>query len=168
MKKTLTEKQVLKKLDIPDFRHLSKEKIMKFASMLPNMDPEVAKKALEQFPEFAKNTKEILIDYKETLERGIESNDKSILACYDISKSIINSLQNELDKETLSGEDRKYIISQMLEVSKMMNDKDSENKKFLMGLAVIAGIVATSAIGALASTLGSNMHIEASEEDEDI
>ena len=75
MKKNLTEQQVLKKLDIPDFRHLSKDKVMKFASMLPNMDPEVAKKALEQFPEFAKTSKEMLVDYKEILEKGIASND---------------------------------------------------------------------------------------------
>lgn len=54
MNKTLTEKQVLKKLGIPDFRHLSKEKMIKLATMLPHMDPEVAKKALEQFPELAK------------------------------------------------------------------------------------------------------------------
>lgn len=47
MNRTLNEKQVLKKLDIPDFRHLSKENVMKFATMLPHMDPEVAKKALE-------------------------------------------------------------------------------------------------------------------------
>lgn len=63
MSKTLTEKQVLKKLGIPDFRHLSKEKVMKFATMLPHMDPEVAKKALEQFPEFSKTTKEMLVEY---------------------------------------------------------------------------------------------------------
>ncbi len=44
-----TEQQVLKKLDIPDFRHLTKEKVIAFATMVPKMNPEVAKKALEQF-----------------------------------------------------------------------------------------------------------------------
>ena len=48
-----TEQQVLKKLDIPDFRHLTKEKVIAFATMVPKMNPEVAKKALEQFPNFA-------------------------------------------------------------------------------------------------------------------
>ena len=45
MPKTLTEAQVLEKLNIPDFRHLSKDNVMSFASMIQNMDPEVAKKA---------------------------------------------------------------------------------------------------------------------------
>ncbi|WP_156951394.1 hypothetical protein [Lacrimispora aerotolerans] len=46
MSETITEQKVLNKLDIPDFRHMTKDKVMGFASMLPDMDPEVAKKAL--------------------------------------------------------------------------------------------------------------------------
>ena len=46
MNRTLSEQKVLKKLDIPDFRHLTKDKIIAFASLLPQMDTEVAKKAL--------------------------------------------------------------------------------------------------------------------------
>jgi hypothetical protein len=38
--------QVLKKLDIPDFRHLTKDKVIEFATMVPRMNPEVAKKAV--------------------------------------------------------------------------------------------------------------------------
>lgn len=64
MSKPLTEKQVLKKLGIPDFRHMTKAKVMQFATMLPYMDPEVAKMALEQFPEFAKRATEILLNIK--------------------------------------------------------------------------------------------------------
>ena len=64
MKRMLTEQQVLKKMDIPDFRHVTKDKIITFASMLPNMDPEVAKKALEQFPDFAKTSLEVMKEYK--------------------------------------------------------------------------------------------------------
>ena len=37
---------------------------MTFASMLQNMEPEVAKKALEQFPEFAKMALEVQKDYR--------------------------------------------------------------------------------------------------------
>ena len=54
MSKTITEQKGLNKLDILDLRHITKDKVMGFESMLPDMDPEVAKKVLEQFPEFAK------------------------------------------------------------------------------------------------------------------
>ena len=58
MKRTLSEQKVLKQLKIDNFRQLSKDTIMKFASSINQMDPEVAKKALEQFPEFATVVKE--------------------------------------------------------------------------------------------------------------
>ena len=54
MNRTLTEANVLKKLDIEDFRHLTKDKVITMASMLDRMDPEVAKKALEQFQDRAR------------------------------------------------------------------------------------------------------------------
>ena len=44
MPKMLSEAQVLKKLNIPDFRHLSKDNVMSFVSMIDKMDPEVEKK----------------------------------------------------------------------------------------------------------------------------
>lgn len=43
----LREVEVLKQLDILDFRHMTKEKVMIFASMLQNMEPKVAKKVIE-------------------------------------------------------------------------------------------------------------------------
>lgn len=50
MSKQLTEAQVLEKLNIPDFRHLSKDNVMSFASMIQDMDPEVAKKLWSNSP----------------------------------------------------------------------------------------------------------------------
>lgn len=130
MVRQLTEKQVLKKLDIPDFRHMTKAKVMQFASMLPYMNTEIAKKALEQFPEFAQRATEIMDQYKEIIEKGFEGNDSSVQEFYEICNAIIKSLQKELDKENLSSEEKKYIIDQMTEVAKMMGEKDTENKKF--------------------------------------
>lgn len=167
MKKTLTEQQVLKKLEIPDFRHLTKNKVIKFASMIPTMDPDVAKKALEQFPEFSKTTLEMLDEYKEILEKGVEANTTNIVACNEACTLIISSLQKELDKEEHSFEEKKYIIDKMVEISKMMNEKDTENKKFLMGLSVVAGFVVLGVVNIAASMLGEKIDLETSESDED-
>ena len=49
----------------------------------------------------------------------------------------------------------------------MMNEKDSENKKFIAFMAMIAGTVVTVGVGALASALGSNSHIETSDDNTD-
>ena len=160
MNKSLTEQKVLKKLGIDDFRHLTKDKVITMASMLDQMDPEVAKKALEQFPEFAATTKEMLMEYKETLDKGLEANKESVQAYYDTCNSIIVSLQKQLDDEKLSFEERKYIIDRMLEVSKMMGEKDSENKKFIATLAVIGAAATCVATAVLASAIGGNTQIE--------
>ena len=64
MKYTISEKKVLKKLGISDFRHMTKDKIVKFANMLPYMDKEVALKALEQFPEYKDMSCQLADTYK--------------------------------------------------------------------------------------------------------
>lgn len=160
MSRPLTEQKVLRKLDIEDFRHLTKDKIITMASMLDKMDPEVAKKALEQFPEFSNTAKEMLVGYKDTLDKGLESNKESVQSYYNSCKSIIEVLQKQLEDENLSFEERKYIIDKMLEVSKMMGEKDSENKNFIVKTLMVGGVVIVGVVGMLASTLGGNTKIE--------
>lgn len=168
MGKLLTEQKVLKTLDIADFRHLTKDKVIAMASMLDKMDPEVAKKALEQFPEFASTAKEMLIGYKETLDKGLEANKESVQTYYASCNSIIEALQKLLENENMSCEERKYIIDKMLEVSKLMGEKDSENKRFVATLSVI-GATAVGVISfALATALGGNTQISMDNTDETV
>lgn len=51
MSRSLTERQVLKKLKIEDFRHLTKDKVIAMASMLDRMDPEVTSNDDDEFDE---------------------------------------------------------------------------------------------------------------------
>ena len=51
-----TEEQVKAAIGISDWRHLSKDKLMNFVSVLPNVDSEVAIRIIEQFPEFGMAT----------------------------------------------------------------------------------------------------------------
>ena len=99
MKYTLSEKKVLKKLGIPDFRHMTKDKVMSFATMLPYMDPEVAKKALEQFPSFKDLAGDMVTQYKAIVDKAFEENRISQQTFYDACNSIIQSLQEELRDE---------------------------------------------------------------------
>lgn len=165
MGRPLTEQKVLKKLNIEDFRHLTKDKVITMASMLDKMDPEVAKKALEQFPKFSDTAKEMLVGYKDTLDRGLELNKESVQSYYDSCKSIIESLQKQLDNDSLLFEERKYIIDKMLEISKLMGEKDSENKKFIATMAIVGAAAVGIVTAVLASTLGGNTKIESNDID---
>lgn len=162
MGRPLTEQKVLKKLNIEDFRHLTKDKVITMASMLDKMDPEVAKKALEQFPQFSNVAKEMLLGYKDTLDKGLESNKESVQAYYDSCNAIIKTLEKEFDRENLSFEEKKYIIEKMAEISDKMGEKDSQNKKFIVAMSVV-GVVGVSVVtAALASALGGNTKIDTS------
>lgn len=151
-----TEKQVLKKLDIPDFRHLSKDKIMTFFSMLPNMDPEVAMKALEQFPTYVGAVKELVSEYKCILERSLTDIATSEQSYFEICNSILNILSNMLEQEELSFDEKKFIIDKMLEIESHVSQKDTENKKHRLKILGLASVVIVTFIGGLAAVLGAN------------
>ena len=106
----LTEKQVLKKLDIPDFRHLSKDKIMTFFSMLPNMDPEVAKKALEQFPDLSAALTEMVGQYKAIVSDILAGSDGDTHLCLETCSSLIGTIKSELENGDISQEQREHLL----------------------------------------------------------
>lgn len=160
MGRTLAEAQVLKKLDIVDFRHLTKEKVMSMASMLDRMDPEVAKKALEQFPEFANTMRQILSEYKQSLDEGLRQNAEGVKSCYATCDAIIVSCQKELEKENLSFEERSFILEQMVLIAKMKGDKNSEDKRFIVTMSVLGLAAVGLTAGALITALGGNFKID--------
>lgn len=159
MSRPLTEQQVLKKLKIEDFCHLTKDKVIAMASILDKMDPEVAKKALEQFPDFAKTMKEVLIEYRESIDIMLKENGNSVKSYYDSCDVVLSTLQKELDREEFTFENRKYIVDKMMEVNQLKGMKDSENKKFLAVLAMCGTVAVTVVAGTLAAVLGANTQI---------
>ena len=156
----IDEKRALKKLGIDDFRHLTKANVVQLASMVDKMEPEVAKKALEQFPEFSDTVKTILLDYKDLLNKAIDSNNESLRTSYETYNSVIASLQTELEKDNLSFDERKYIIEQMKDIANAVDKKDSENKRWLTQMAIIAGGAVVGAIVAVCSVLGTNANLQ--------
>lgn len=167
MRRTYTEKQILRKLNIPDFRHLSKDKVIAFASMVPNMQPEVAKKALEQFPNFASASLDLMRDYKTIFEETLADDRESTQVCYDMYNRVMDSLEKMLQEDELSFEEKTYILGQMKEVADAVAEKDSEKSENRMKLLAIAGSVATAAIAILGAALGSNLSLSQGD-DEDV
>ena len=160
MAKELNEKKALRKLGIDDFRHLTKAKVIDLVSLLDKMDPEVAKKAIEQFPDFANITSEILSEYKEIIIKGIECNDKSNEAVYVMYNSIIESMKEMLKKDDLAFEEKRYILEQMREIAELIDKKDSENKRWIAGMTFMVGTFVLGSLAVLASALGGNTHVE--------
>lgn len=157
MSRPYTELQVLKKLDIPDFRHLTKDKVIAFASMIPKMDPEVAKKALEQFPNFASTSLDIMKEYRGIIETTLADDRDSTQKCYEMYDRVMNSLEKILQEEELSFDEKTYILDQMKLVADEVSRKDYEKSSNRLKLLGIAGGVAASIVAVLGSIIGSNI-----------
>lgn len=167
MKRTISEERALKKLGISDFRHMTKDKIVKFASVLPHMEPEVAKKALEQFPAFKELASDLVIQYKGIVDRAMESNDIGQNAFYEACNSIIQSLQGELEDENITQEEKNRIEDKMIRVAQMIGEKDSENKVFLKRIVEIgAGVIIALGLAG-AAILGSSVKLAEGDYDDD-
>lgn len=166
MRRSYTEKQVLKKLGISDFRHLSKDKVIKFASMVPNMQPEVAKKALEQFPNFASTSLDLMRDYKEIFEEAIADEREGAQVTYEMYRRIMDSDQKILENE-LSFEQEMLILDHMKAVADAVASFNRERSQDRLKLLAIAGSVATAAIAILGAALGSNISLAQDNNNED-
>ena len=138
------EKQVLSMMERTDFKNLSKNDVISFASKLGDLRPEVAKEILAQFPEFVGLMKSALSEYKVMLDSIVESDDASLKQYYDIaSKEMDNAdksrkqfysfvklvqadYSNCLDNPNLSSEMLIEILNREAELVKMANEKDTE------------------------------------------
>lgn len=142
----LNEQEIKQKLGIESFRNLSKDNVLRFAAMMPDIDTEVALKIIEQFPDF----KEFALDAVDNVEKAHEStlasNDQSQNNVYTSLREIREILKGELGREDLSWEQRKFIIEQIQENARSVVQNDSENKKFLHSLFNTVGVVAVGTV----------------------
>ena len=155
----MTEKEVLAILDIEDFRHLTKEKVISFASLLAEMDPIVAEKALEQFPNFAATIAELASDYKEIFLECVSENSATTQVCLTTCQTIIDTLSEQLKSGVESFEERRYYIETMKDLANQMQNINTENKNFLWKVIAVASISTVVIGGVLLTALGGNTRI---------
>lgn len=152
-----TETQVLKKLDIPDFRHLTKDKVIEFATMVPRMNPEVAKKALEQFPDFASTSLNVMKEYRTILEKSMEQDQENAQVCYDMYGRVMTALEKILEEDNLTFEEKTYILSEMKQIADEVSRKDFEKTNARMKVISIASGVAAAVVAILGTAIGVNL-----------
>ena len=159
MSRTLTEKKVLNKLGIDNFREITKDKVIEMVSLYDKIDPEVVKEAIKQFPEFSKTMVEVLKEYKSSLDETLKENSKSTKEVYDAFNRISTECHTILEKDSLTFEEKMQILHLMTEVSRLISEKDSENKKFIVCVGALGLGAAVIAVNATLSVLGVNTRI---------
>ena len=154
MKKYLTEQEILEKLDIPDWRHMSKNKVTAFISSLPYMEQEVAIAAIEQFPNFVDLSKTIVTALTDSYNVAIDHIAKSHQHELDDQKRAIDSLDNLLNQSNISDAVRIEAIHAMVTISNTIAERSDRyerriykiQKTFTYGLGVVA-VLAAGVIG---------------------
>lgn len=156
MEYTSDEKQIRSLMERTDFRNLSKNDVLSYASKLNELRPEVAQEVIAQFPELAKLIQSTMVEYKDILETIIASDDKSMNQVYDILSKEIDSASDSrkefieyadkvradlskcLDNPNLSPEQQKDSIDRQKEIFHMVDNKDTEIRKQEMEAACMA------------------------------
>ena len=125
------EAEIMKALEIDTWRNLSKDKIVHFAALMPEMDVEVAKRVVEQFPQFRVFATEALNVIEKEHTSTLAFNNASQEQVHQAFQHVRTILERELGRDDLTAEDRRIVIEALLETANREFAKDSENKEFL-------------------------------------
>ncbi len=157
MAKTLiSEESVKKALNIESFRNLSKEKIVEFISLIPNMDKDVAISIINQFPAYAEMAGNMIAQLNTMCDSAIKEAGKSQKESIESYKLILSELGNLLQKDNISAEERALITDKMILIADRISAKDSEYKEFLLDALKIGVPVLGGALLLGAAILGVN------------
>lgn len=144
------ESEIKQALGIESWRNLSKDSMLRFAAMMPDMDTEVALKIVEQFPTFKEFAVNVVDAMEKAQETTVSANAQSQDHVHRAFREIREILKGQLDREELSFEERKFLIEQIQETGRQEFLKDSENKRFLDG---VLGKALLGAGGALVASI---------------
>lgn len=145
------EASIMRALDIDSWRNLSKDKIVKFAAMMPDMDKEVALKIIEQFPEFRLFAADSVGAMEKAHSATISANRDSQENVHKAYQDIRSILAGELKDENLTWEQKQHIYGLLMETGEKDNETHVGTQRSLgswlknvgtvVGLSVLAGVV---------------------------
>lgn len=148
-----SEDQVLKVLGIDSWRKLSRQKVIKFASMMPDMDRELAVKIIEQFPAFSRFALEALQVMERVQESALGFNERSQDKVHKAYQDVRSAIAGELKKD-VTPEERERLIETMMQTADKEAAKDSENKRLIVDLVKTTAVVGSAALLAAVVVLG--------------
>lgn len=141
------ERQILNELERTNFKNISKQEILSFASKIGQLRPEVAKEAIKQFPEFSNMVCSIFKESIPYLKQITDSDDKSVEFVYKIILEqqkmlaqenseyykLVNNVQKDiskcLDAPDLTQETRDKLIDSELKIVQEASKREEEQRK---------------------------------------
>lgn len=138
----LSEEAVKQALDIPDFRHMTKEKTIELVSFIPQMDKEAQLAAIKQVPELAGTALKMAVEYKETVMTAFAEDDEQTKKNLEIISAAVDVYTGMLQDENVNDEVKLEIIAgidKLVEQGKGVQKQSQDWKtKVLGGMAVFS------------------------------
>lgn len=153
----VSEEQVKDALQINKFSEISKDKIMEFVSLIPNMDKEVAISIINQFPAYADAANNMVGQLNVMCENVIKDNNSSQKDAVQAYQLILSELAELLKQEDITNEERDAITEKMIMVADKISAKDTENKEWLNGIIKYGAPIVGGALLLGAAILGVNV-----------
>lgn len=150
-----TEESVKNMLGVTDWRKVTKEQIIQFASNIQNMTPEVAKECIQQMPAFKEQSTTIVKYFYDLCNTELKR-DSAAIESY---KAIISDLQEQLQKTKLTKAERQFIIEQMVYLGERIENVEVSNNRHKRTVIQVAGVVGGFAIAVCAAILGGKIEI---------
>ena len=138
-KQYMSEEDVKKALDITDFRSMTKEKIMNFVSIIPEVDKEVAISIINQFPNYTDMAKDMvgkLMNLCELALTDAKSGKKEVIESY---RLVLETLRNQLDDGVITPEERARINEQMISVAEKIDNVNDKHNAFIKDILTKVG-----------------------------
>lgn len=159
-----SEEEVKRALEIDTWRNLSREKVLRFAAMMPDMDREVALRIVQQLPVFTRFALDALGVIERAHQATLNSNRDSQDKVHEALKDYRDVLKGELAHDSLSVDERQRIREALKDAVDKEYEKDSENKRFIDGLFTKAAAGAGMAVLAAIVFVGGKVALQAGED----
>lgn len=161
------EDEIKRALGIDSWRHLSKDKMIRFVAMMPDMGTEVALKIVEQFPAFKDFALNVVDAMQKSHESTLSANKQSQEHVHQAFRELREIIKNELDKGDLTWEQKRELIEKMQEAVREESQKDSENKRFLDGALKKVLVLGSAALALGVAFVGGRVMAESKDSPEE-
>ena len=150
----MSEAEVLKFLGAKDFRNVNKKQVIKMVSNLHKMNPIVAIKCIEQFPNFAATARVMVHDLSNTCKEAIDKGGDETAIILTSYLNTIEKLTDMLTDPNMSVEEKDVISKTIVYIGQQIAEHKQLATKERIDLIKIASAAAMGFAGLLGAAIG--------------
>lgn len=106
----VNRKNLLKEMNIKNFNYMTVDDVITLANRMPNMDRELARQVISEFPDFVQYSKMLVSSMKENVDLAFSANRESMMAVYDSCNRTLDYCFKRLESNDITEEERNKLM----------------------------------------------------------